>query len=252
MSVSNRIELFQFCLSILLVIFTITACASAPDIHLPDPMPSAISEYKNLRIWGTRRKVNTGIYLNQGDIYSIIATGNVSRNRQHKIGPKSPNFQKYIGDVLIGAAFSWGTNGSMYEAPTSGWLYLGIVDSYPDDNTGAFRVVVIRWKEGDYAQIADFFARLKERNPSNADIRDASVEAERIKQINQQRFAKLPTENRQRKSIYAFSTGEVLFNLTSPLMGDPESMEQLTIGAVCPLIGRSKMHAIVTAQLRVC
>jgi hypothetical protein len=117
---SNRITHFQSCLSISLVILVITACASSPDIHLPDPLPPAISEYKNLRILGSRRKVNTGINLQKGDTYSIIATGNVSRSRQRKIGPKSPSFQKYIGDVTIGAAFAWGTNGSVYEAPTAG------------------------------------------------------------------------------------------------------------------------------------
>ena len=180
----NLIRIFQSSPLVILLFLLIASCASAPDIYLPDPMPSAISEFKNLRIYGSRRKVDTGIYLREGDIYSILATGIVSRGGQRKFGPKSPNFQKYIGEDLIGAAFSWGTNGSMYEAPTSGWLYLGIRDSHPDDNTGAFNVVVILWKQKDYAQIAGFFTELKNQNPSNTNIRDATREADRLKKIH--------------------------------------------------------------------
>lgn len=116
---------------LLLFLCLFFACASAPNIELPDPMPTYIREYKKLRINGNRNKVDTGINLHKGDVYSVIAAGQINLGGR-KIGPYSSHFHQYIGKTYLGFLFGIGGS-SIFEATTSGRLYLGILDSYPND-----------------------------------------------------------------------------------------------------------------------
>ena len=182
-SKNRRISLFQIIYPSLLSLCLFFACASAPKIELPDPMPTNIREYKSLRIYGNRNKVDTGINLNEGDVYSVIATGQVNLGgRRGKIGPYSSLFHQYIGKTYLGFLFGMGGS-SFFEATTSGRLYLGVADSYPKDNSGSFNVVVIVWENENYEQIAEFFRKLNAINPENSRIRDAHNEAARLKKI---------------------------------------------------------------------
>ena len=175
------ISFYRFiCLS-LLSSCLIIACASAPDIQLPDPMPGYIREYKSLRVYGSRNKVDTGIHLYRGDIYSVIASGQINLGNS-KIGPQSGSFHQYIGETYLGSLFYIGAS-SMFEATTSGRLYLGIADSYPNDNRGSFNVLVIVWENENYEKIEEFFNQLRAVNPENTRIRDAHNEALRLKKI---------------------------------------------------------------------
>ena len=118
-------------------------------------MPGYIREYKSLRIYGNRNKVDTGIHLYKGDIYSVIASGQINLGNT-KIGPQSGSFHQYIGKTYLGSLFYIGAS-SMFEAATSGRLYLGIADSYPDDNRGSFNVLVVVWENENYEKIEAFF-----------------------------------------------------------------------------------------------
>ena len=155
---------------------------SAPEIQRPDPLPSYIREYKSLRIYGNRNKVDTGIKLYEGDVYSIIASGRVNLGGM-KVGPNSGVFQKYIGRTYLGSVFYSGTSGIVFKAATSGQLYLGIADSYPDDNSGSFSVVVIVWENENYDHISEFFGELSINNPENIFISDVYKESVRLKKI---------------------------------------------------------------------
>ena len=80
-------------------------------------------------------------------------------------------------------------------ADESGNLYLGIrddkVDKYgeplrPDyysDNRGSFSVDIIVWEREDWVQVADFFEKMKEKDPGNKAIIDAISNANRYGRI---------------------------------------------------------------------
>ncbi len=173
-SVSQFLSLPFLCLMI--------SCASGPNIQLPDPMPGYIREYKSFRVYGNRHKVDTGINLNEGDFYSIIATGQINLGKR-KVGPHTGVFLQYIDKTYLGSVFYSGTISILFEATTAGRLYLGIADSYPDDNFGFFNVVVIVWEKNNYEQIGEFYGKLSANNPENTLIRDAYNEAVRLKRI---------------------------------------------------------------------
>ena len=64
------------CFSIPLFLL-ITGC-SKPILKMPKSLPPIVKEYKHITLYGNyARMVNTGLYLNEGDIFSILATGSV-------------------------------------------------------------------------------------------------------------------------------------------------------------------------------
>ena len=96
---------------------------------------------------------------------------------------KNPYFTPFLGD-----------NASTRNAYNSGYLYLGYRDgdvdqygepSHPEyypDNNGLFNVDIIVWEREDWDQIADFFEKMKQKDPSNKAIIDAFDQASRHKE----------------------------------------------------------------------
>lgn len=65
---------FLFIFSFLMVI----GCSTPPVIKAPGTLPPIVKEYKHITLWRNHPgMVNTGIHLNGGDLYSILATGSV-------------------------------------------------------------------------------------------------------------------------------------------------------------------------------
>ena len=65
--------LTEFHTKLIAVIFCLTAlgCAPLPGLNMPEPLPPIVREHKHITI-RQKRAVNTGIYLNKGDFYSIL------------------------------------------------------------------------------------------------------------------------------------------------------------------------------------
>jgi hypothetical protein len=169
---------------------------SKPILKMPKPLPSIVKQYKHKTIYGSFPGMqNTGIYLNEGDLYSILATGKISP------GPRSVEFGPWTGlfTARIGKNYHFlpllGVYGSTNTADDSGILYLGIIDGgvscYGEplrpkrygDNSGSFSVDIIVWKTNDYVQIADFFEKMLEKDPGNKAIADAFNYAVAFKKI---------------------------------------------------------------------
>jgi len=159
---------------------------SKPILKMPKPLPSIVKQYKHITLWSTRPGMkNTGIYINERELYSILATGSID------IWPSGPKYHDVRPEhgwplmVRIGEK-NWffepfrGRKAFTAHSNNSGYLYLGIrdgkkVDKYGnpldpksyEDNIGSFSADVIVWKSEDYVQISDFFENMKEKDPTN-------------------------------------------------------------------------------------
>jgi hypothetical protein len=181
----------------------ITGC-SKPILKMPKPLPPIIKEYKHITLYGNRPGMrNTGIYFNEGDVYSILATGSIdvwSRGapplyKYHDVRPENgwPLMARFGKNLTFNPL--WGSNSVHTYSTYSENLYLGIKDGdvdvygrplnpkYYDDNTGSFSVDIIVWEREDWVQITDFFEKMKEKDPNNKAIIDAFNQANRYKEV---------------------------------------------------------------------
>jgi len=190
--------LFNFLFVVCL--FQLSGCAT-PNLDMPERLPPIIRDYKFISYHGnTPNMIDTGIYLHEGDTYSILATGGIN------LGPKggiSTNviraegyrrFMLKIGDGGVDYPL-WGENGITTSTYFSGKLYLGLRDGWVDyfgkpsrpewyaNNKGLFNVDIIVWEKKDWVQIADFFKRMKARKPDNQAVTDALTHSKYYKKI---------------------------------------------------------------------
>jgi len=184
-------------------ILLITGC-SKPILKMPKSLPPIIKEYKHITLYGNRPGMrNTGIYFNEGDLYSILATGSIDvwprrappLYKYHDVRPE--NGWPLMARVGKNLTFNplWGSKSVQTYSTYSGNLYLGIKDGdvdvygrplnpkYYDDNIGSFSVDIIVWEREDWVQIIDFFEKMKEKDPTNKAIIDALANANRYKEL---------------------------------------------------------------------
>jgi hypothetical protein len=200
------------CAFLTLMFLALQGCAT-PNIQLPKPPPPIVKEYKHVSIVGGRAGMkNTGVYLNAGDVYSILATGSIDYltaigQAYAPMRTAPPNFMYHdvrpelgwplivrIGENYVFYPFQ-SINGISRMSAQSGYLYLGYKsgrmtsageplnpDEYGDDK-GAFSVDIIVWNEADWVKVADFLAQAVQKDPSNKPVADALQEAERYASI---------------------------------------------------------------------
>ena len=179
-----------------------SGCSQA-TLKTPKSLPSIIRDYKNMPLSSNiARMQDTGVYLNEGDLYSILATGRVDlwpSNPSSEINDVRPEhgwpFMMRIGKQTYFTPF-FENNASTRNAQNSGHLYLGIrngdVDQYGEpldfskysDNNGLFNVDIIVWEKEDWVQIADFFHKMKQKDPTNKAIIDAFDQASKQKETH--------------------------------------------------------------------
>ena len=171
---------------------------------MPKSLPPIIKEYKHITLYGDRSGMrNTGIYFNEGDLYSILATGSIDvwprgappLYKYHDVRPE--NGWPLMARVGKNLTFNplWGSKNVQTYSTYSGNLYLGIRDGdvdvygrplnpkYYDDNIGSFSVDIIVWEREDWVQITDFFEKMKEKDPNNKAIIDAFNQANSYKKL---------------------------------------------------------------------
>ena len=143
---------------------------------------------------------DTGIYLNAGDIYSILATGSIDMG---SVKNNEKPERGYYGHGRLIARIGktryfrplYFKKADKLMATNSGKLYLGIQvgkmtysgeplnPEYYENIKGAFRVDIIVWEREDWVQIAHFFEKMKEKDPSNKAIIEAFKQANRYKNM---------------------------------------------------------------------
>lgn len=181
---------------ILLGAFLIMQGCTKPNIQMPETPPPIIKAYKHFVVSGGQSGLrNSGIYLNKGDLYSILATGAINMcprsnscafNNENPATPGQFLISR-IGDgqYFTRGSYGYGGYGDVSENFYSGFLYLGYQAKYPEDDRGAFNIDIIVWTKEDYSAIYDFFKAMEERNPDNKALESALYQAEHRKRLAQ-------------------------------------------------------------------
>jgi hypothetical protein len=172
----KRLGLLSSGLSIGLVLI---GCISAPELLPPREAPAFVRDMKFIRLYGHIQKMDTGIDVARWESLSVIARGKVYLSRNHPgISPGPWHLTKWIGDEtnLFPINFA-------FIAPQSGRLYLGIRDSNHSDNLGYFDVIVIVWREANYAQMSSFLDGLLAKDPDFEGLKLARDHAVRLQEL---------------------------------------------------------------------
>jgi hypothetical protein len=159
---------------------TIFGCSTTPVLEMPERLPPIVKVYKHFTIHGYQGgDKNTEIYLNKGDIYSVLATGEIGFSSWSS---REPIFgliarigeNPYFAPVKRGSGLTSISNhsGDLYLAISHGWR----------GSSGSFSVDVIVWQREDYVQIAEFFEMMKAKDPNNKTIEAAFFQANRRKE----------------------------------------------------------------------
>jgi hypothetical protein len=240
---------------------TLPGCAT-PNIKMPKPLPPIVKEYKHVTLLGSSPGMkDTGVYLESGDAYSILATGSIdlwwrgapAGFKYHYVGPELgwPLLMR-VGESFVHSPF-FNNNGISRVSDRFGHIYLGCRDGQvtssgeplrPEDyrdNKGAFSVDIIVWKEADWIKIADFLSQLTQKDPGNKPVADAHWEAERYASIARAEKQALEEIEKTEKQISALQT-------EAEQAGKPEA--QTAPGEQQPAEALSKDDKIAQLQTR--
>jgi len=183
-------------ISITFLLSILIGC-SKPVLRMPKPLPGAIKTYKQITLRGGAAGMkDTGVYLNKGDTYSLLAMGSIDYcpGRICKAGndvrPEDGwPLMARIGNHQYFRPVHRGINAHTTTASQSGNLFVGYregeINPYGEplnpehyhNDTGAFHVDVIVWQTDVYAEIADVFESMKAENPGNKAVLDALYHA---------------------------------------------------------------------------
>jgi hypothetical protein len=166
-----------------LYFLVISGCLSAPELYPPEKAPAYIRQLKYIRIYASSPKSDTGITLSKGELVSIMSTGKI-RLYPGSMGdlPSSWNYTYFIDNRPYGN-MNGALHGGTIEAPASGTLSLGFLDSDFFDNAGHFDVTIVVWNTKNPVQIAEFLGALKQSAPEHRGVREAHEQAEVRKQV---------------------------------------------------------------------
>lgn len=155
-------------------------CASVPEIYPPDQVPSYVREIKTLKLFAHIEKKDTKIDLAADEYVSIMVNGQI---RLWRGGPLKDALSWIIAKYINGGRHRlfYNVTGGTFESLVSGRLSLGIIDSYHEDNSGYFDIIIVVWKTKDYVKISAFLEELQKRDPDNRGIADALKQAREIR-----------------------------------------------------------------------
>ncbi|NQT58563.1 MAG: hypothetical protein HQ557_06230, partial [Bacteroidetes bacterium] len=148
----------------------ILACATPPILRMPKNLPPIVKEYKHVTVPRMDFTVNTGVYLEKGELFSILFDAfHKSQYLTARVG----------GDPADGGYFPPGEN--FTDSPRTGYLYFEsyAVPSYGDPSSIGVDIIV--WQRKNYDQIVQFFEKMKKEDPNNEAIINALTHAKMYK-----------------------------------------------------------------------
>ncbi len=164
-----------FCCFLIFYVLMAAGCASVHTVKRYGTLPPTVKEFVIVKLLGTETEmVNSGIYLNEGEPYSIVA-GGVLYSRGGLVLFLNEDFllearigQKPYFTPLSGTYYN--LNGTTRIAHANGNLYLALdfhrrAGSVPP--LGEVKVLIIVWKTDDRAQIVGSLQRLKEKEANS-------------------------------------------------------------------------------------
>lgn len=146
----------------------ILACATSPILRMPKNLPPIVKEYKHVTVPNMYFTVNTGVYLEKGELFSILFdTFYKGIYLNARVGDRED--REYISP---GEHFT--------DSPGSGYLYFENFATKYGDPSG-IRVDIIVWQRKNYDQIVQFFKKMKKEDPNNEAIINALAHAKMYK-----------------------------------------------------------------------
>jgi len=166
-----------FCCFLIFYVLMAAGCATVDTVKKYGTRPPTIKEFVFVKLLGTETEmVNSGISLNEGEPYSIVA-GGFLYSMLH--GPMYLN-EGFLLEVRIGqepyfiplSGTYYSLNGTTRIAHANGNLYLALdfhrrAGSVTFTEGGAVRVLIIAWKTDDRAQIVGSLQRLREKEANS-------------------------------------------------------------------------------------
>jgi hypothetical protein len=160
--------------------FCLTGCASGPEVYPPDQVPSYVREFRNLTLRAHIEKKDTKIDLTAGEYVSIMIEGRIRWSKNGLLEDVSAwDIAKYINSGKHRLFYN--VNGGTFETITPGRLSLGVIDDYPDNNSGHVDIIIIVWKTKDYGRISTFLEKLQKKDPDHQGIADALKQARELR-----------------------------------------------------------------------
>jgi hypothetical protein len=190
------------------------------EVYPRSEIPGYVAQLKAVRVFANRERLDTGVDLNSGKLYSIMAKGRIFLNPEDEgRGPGERRFVKTVGDDVRTPVFQ-GEIGETFVAIATGRLFLGINEKPLEDNLGHFDVIIVNWKTDDYAQIAEFLQKLSERYPGHPGITQAYLKADKVRDL---------TAARRSTSIEIAQIREKIQEMQQPALkkGGPKPEERL-------------------------
>jgi hypothetical protein len=136
-------------------------------------LPPILRTHKHITFYsGGLAMQNTGISIQKGEIYSII--------------PGDYSLMDLLRFKISNEDMMWSFSPitSHIRATSSGTIYLGVQDPhYRINRSHFFSVDLLVWEKEDWIQIANFFEKLKEKDPTNKCVNMALDEANKRKEI---------------------------------------------------------------------
>jgi len=167
----------MFCYFLIFYILMAVGCAPSSTVKRYGTLPPTVKEAMVVKVYGSKGEmVNSGIYLNEGEPYSIVAAAGLSRGTYYfsffdeaflleaRIG-QEPYFTPLSGTY-------YNLNGTTRIAHANGNLYLALdfhrrAGSFP--TSGEVFVLIIAWKTDDTAQIVGSLQKLKDTDANRYD-----------------------------------------------------------------------------------
>jgi len=148
----------------LFVLFCVTTigCTTPPALKMPEQFSPIVRQYKHVTIAQWRSGlVDTGIYLNKGDFFTVLTDG---------------FYKRYYMRTVIGE--EWVPSDPYHRnSPVSGSLSFGCYE-----NIGV-SVDIFVWDREDFDQIAAVLGEIREENPKNDEVIYAVEELNKYKRV---------------------------------------------------------------------
>jgi len=176
---------------------------AAAEVYPGNEIPEYVGVMRAVRVYSTYERIDTGVDLAPGKLYSIMAKGRVFLDPTDAgRGPSDRRFVKVIGKSPQTSVFV-NEVGDTFVSIGSGRLSLGFIDQDYKDNLGYFDVIIITWQTDDYAQIAEFLQKLHERHPDHPGITQAYMRADKVRDLSAARMQTAMEINQTNEKIKA-------------------------------------------------
>ncbi len=161
---------------------------AAAEVYPQGEIPPSVGQIKAVRVYSTYERIDTGVDLAPGRLYSIMAKGRVFLDPAD--AGRGPSDRRFVKTIGTGPQTSVFVNevGDTFVSIGSGRLSLGFIDQNFKDNLGYLDAIIIAWQTDDYAQIAEFLQKLHERHSDHPGITQAYMRADKVRDLGAARM----------------------------------------------------------------